>query len=165
LKNIVHLLVVAAALIGGNAFASTLTLTLVNSTIATTAGNTVTFQATAVNPSGSTTFLNADSITIVPPGLATDDSAFLNLWPLSLGAGESFGPSDLFSVTIPNPTVAGVYNGVFEILGGDAPTDSNIIGSANFSVNVGVPESPSATLAMLGIGLLVAVRLRQAHYV
>jgi hypothetical protein len=165
LKKLVNLLAVAGVLVCGNAFANSLTLTLVSSTITTTPGSTVTFQATGTNTTGSTLFLNGDLPGSLDPPLTFDDSPFILLWPLSLDAGMSFGPADLFNITVPISAAAGTYNGSIEITGGPGTTDEDVIGSATFSVNVPVPEPATATFAVLGIGLLLAVRARQTSRV
>jgi hypothetical protein len=141
------------ALAGGASGSSILTLTFQSSTLAGDPGATLSFIATAVNTAAVTENLNSDSFNVAPP-LTLNDSSFLNNWPLALTAGESFGPSILFTVTVPFGTDPGAYDGTFNILGGPGVGDQNLLGSASFTVDV-VPEP--GTFALIGFGLTVAV--------
>ena len=134
------------------------TLTFQNSTLATAPGGTVTFVATYTNTSGATENLNSASLSLATP-LTFDDSDFFNTWPLSLDTGLSFGPSDLFTATVPLGTAGGPYVGTFNLLGGPGANDLNVLGSAQFTVNV-VPEPGTWALAALGLGVAM-LRLRK----
>jgi hypothetical protein len=120
-------------------------------------GTTITFVATMTNTTASTQNLNGDSFTVQSPFAFPanfNDSAFLNLWPLSLSAGGSYGPAGLFDVTIPLNTPAGSYTQAFNLLGGTGPSDQNLIGTATFQINV-VPEPGTGVMTALAGGLLV----------
>lgn len=158
-----------AAMVGGLAFADQINLNFVTSSITTTGGTTVIFQATAMNPEGVTENLNSAQITSLGAPLTSDlNDYFFATWPFSLDASDSFGPAGIFSVTVPGGTALGDYQGTLNILGGPGINDTNVLASATFDVNVVAPEPGSATLAMLGIGLVFAVgaarksRLRNA---
>jgi hypothetical protein len=158
LKPIANLLLLAA-LAGCACGSPILTLTLVQSTISAAAGGSATFMATGLNTAAVTENLNGDSFTPAPP-LTFDASDFLNNWPFTLDPGQSFGPADLFVVNVPIGTAQGVYSGAFDILGGPGISDTNLLGTVNFSVNV-IPEP--GTCALLGIGIaLAALRRRRA---
>jgi hypothetical protein len=154
LKPIAYFLFLTA-LAGSAGATSILTLTLAESTLDGNPGDTLTFIATGLNTAAVTENLNSDSFSVDPP-LTLDDSDFLNNWPLSLTAGESFGPSALFSVTIPLGTAQGLYNGTFNILGGPGPNDLNILGSASFTADVAAVPEPG-TFALMAIGFAAAV--------
>jgi hypothetical protein len=143
------------------AFADTITLTLSNPDQSTTPGTTTFFDATVTAPitNTGTEFLNGASFSVQSPGIL-DDTGFLNNFPLSLTAGQSF-TGLLFTVAFPLNTHTNIYTGSFDILGG--PTASSLVGlsSSGFQVNV-TPEPPSALLLGTGLaGLLAVAGLRR----
>ena len=156
MKPIAYLLFLAA-LAGAACASPILTLTLSQSTLTANAGDTVTFMATALNTAAVTENLNGDSFSITaPPTL--DDSDYFNEWPFALSAGQSFGPTDLFAVTVPLGTGAGSYAGTFNITGGPSVSDQNVLGSTAFTVVV-TPEP--GTVALVSIGFALAVLRRR----
>jgi hypothetical protein len=128
---------------------------LSQSTLSGAAGTTLTFDATLTNTSTSTIFLNGDSATTETTGLVFSDDPFFNNAPLSLAAGASSGPFDIFTVTIAPGTALGVYSlNEFAILGGLTNADFNPVGSTNFTVDVVSPVPEPGTLVLVGSGLL-----------
>ncbi len=139
-----------------------ITITFNNSPQSGPIGSTLTFIATMMNTSMQTQNLNGDGFTLPAPFTLANvnDSAFFTNWPHSLTANQSFGPQPLFNITIPNGTAPGPYTGTFNLLGGPGPNDQNLIGTANFQVQVTgvVPEPHSGVLTLLGLGGLVVTR-------
>jgi hypothetical protein len=121
-------------------------------------GQTLTFTASVTNTDPSdTVYLNGDSLTLTGPGsLTTNDTDFYLYSPFFLAPWSSSGDFDLFTVYIPNGTPDGLYTGNFEILGGSPSDFSDVVGTANFNVEV-TPEPSS--LLLLGTGLLVLTTL------
>ena len=114
-------------------------------------GTTVTFDATIINNSADTIYLNGDSFNVDSP-LTLNDADFWDNAPILLAPDSSSGDIALFTVTIPDGTALGLYTGSFEILGGDTPDGEDVVGAADFDVEVS-PEPSS--LLLLGTGLLV----------
>ena len=154
--------------VGTAARADSIGITLSQSTLSATAGSTLTFAATLTNISTSTVFLNGDSSTTVNPGLVVSDNPFLNNAPLSLAAGASSGPFDIFTVTIAAGTAPGIYSlNSFTILGGPDGITLNPVGSTNFTVDVLSPVPEPGTLVLVGSGLVVLAlkhRFKQAFH-
>ena len=154
----IHQVVLGLFITAAGALATpVVTVAFNNSPVSGAAGSTVTLIATMNNTAAVTEFLVGDSFSLVgtPFTLANiNDSAFFGSWPLSLGAGANFGPAALFNLTIPVATASGKYTGTFNLLGGTGSRDQNLIGSASFDVNVGVPEPATGAAALLGLGAL-----------
>ena len=159
MNRTIYSLLLAAALTGA-ATAGTLTITLTNDDLSTTAGGTVTFQATAVNgdPINAINF-NGDLIGALDPALTLDDTAFLNNW-FSVDPSSTFGPADLFNVTVAPGTLPGPYLGSLDITGGPGATDQNLLATVDFTVTVtpasSTPEPGTFVMlagALVGLGL------------
>jgi len=119
-------------------------------------GETLTFDVNVTNNVPVEWDFNSDSLNISSAGggLVVNDEFNANA-PFTLGAGDS-AAFEAFTIFIPNGTASGLYEGSYEILGGLTSsdpnfTDSALLGSADFDVNV-TPE-PSSFLLM-GSGLL-----------
>ena len=133
-------------------------------------GSTFTFTGTLANNSGSTVFLNGDSLSLNGPGLTSDDSPFLSNAPLSLANGDSYS-GDFFSVSVDPATPAGTYFGTFAVTGGADGSAQDTVASQDFSVQVTsgsapVPEASSVAslglLLALGLGGVAVARRRKA---
>jgi len=155
---VLFLMIVAFLLAGTTAKADSLTLTLAAPFQSGVAGELLTFDATVINNSGATVFLNGDDFTVNSP-LVLDDSPFLNNWPLSLGNGGSYA-GELFTILIPPGTPVGPYEGTFEITGGADGNAGNVVASADFNVNL-APEPSSLLLLATGLTGLGGVLRRR----
>jgi hypothetical protein len=162
MKRTIYSLLIAAALTGA-ATAGQITLTLQNNDLSTTAGDNVTFQATAINDNSFLVNLNADSFSVAAP-LTVDDTAFQNDW-FDLTANQTVGPEALFAVDVPLGTTPADYLGSFSILGGPGENDQNLLATVDFTVTVtpasSTPEPGTfVTLggALVGLGLWVRRR-------
>jgi hypothetical protein len=135
----------AALCLASGARAQYLDVTLSESTAVVTQGTTtVDFFATISNTTGSTVFLNGDQFSISAPLLGLDDSPFNNNAPLSLNAGQSTGPFELFDVSLSASTALGTYGGnVFSILGGANGGSVTDLADTTFSVTVQAPSGTS----------------------
>ena len=101
-----------------------------------------------INDTKAVVYLNGDDWSVDSP-LILDDTPYLNNFPLSLGAEDSF-PGELFTVDIPSLTPPGLYEGTFDITGGSDDSAGDVVASANFDVNV-TPEPSSFLLLATGL--------------
>ncbi len=168
------LLIGMTACLASGVHAQSLDVTLSESTATVTQGTAVVdFYATIVNAGASTIYLNGDSPTTGSSLLSVDDSPFDNNAPLSLAAGASTGPIELFAVDILSPTIpTGTYSGNdFSILGGYTGSAVSDLADALFSVTVtsatsttSAPEiDPASSLGALTLllGSLLVLRGRR----
>lgn len=166
LLYLMPLVAIALMCLGQTAKADTITLTL------TSPGQSVYFSPTtnqilqffgtvyAPGTNADTLYLG-DSPSVDTP-LTLDDMPFWNLFtnfPPSLSPGDSV-TGELFDVTVPAGTAAGLYTGMFIVQGYDSNGDllaSSDTPDSTFNVDVlaqptSVPEPP--TLLLLGLGLI-----------
>jgi len=134
--------------------AAPVTITFDSSLLNGSAGQTLTFSGTVVNTAASPVFLNGNSVNVTAPLTANDTNFFAN-FPLLLGGAQSLSAA-ILDIVIPNGTSFGVYTGHFDILGGSTGAALDLIGSANFAVNV-APEPGAGSY--LAAGLLVLLLL------
>jgi len=150
------LAIASLMLVGTAAKADSLSISL-DSPIQTGSAGVFAFDATVTNNTGSTVYLNGDSIYVDSP-LILDDSPYNN-WPFSLGAGDSYSGL-LFNVDVPIGTAPGLYTGYFHITGGADGNAGDVVGEADFDVQV-TPEPSSVVLLLTGMaGLAGTLRRR-----
>lgn len=166
LKNLLALVVASYLWTSTLAQAAPLTITLDTpfQTVSSAGGDLLTFYATVTNiDPGSTVYLNGDSANLYGPGLALDDTGFWTNAPLALAPGASSGRFELFAVSVPADTAAGLYAGSFSIMGGGA-ADYGTVGTANFNISVTpVPEPSSVLLWSVGLLFVLCVHGRRAR--
>jgi len=141
-----------------------LTLTDPNQTVVQ-GTTTVEFDASVVNPSTDTIYLNGDNSTTSSMLVSVDDSPYL-AWPLSLAPSDSFGPAALFLVDLPADLAPDVYTGTFTITGGADGGTFDDLADANFTVDVTGPSTVApepGTLLLLCSGLLAVFALRRSR--
>lgn len=153
------------------AHADSLTVTLTAPSQTVSQGTTVVgFDATLLNPTGDTVYLNADSGSTSSLSVIIDDSPFTSsttVWPLFLApsgqTGDSFGPALLFNLDLPAGLTPGVYMGEFSIEGGPDNgtfTDFSDLADANFTLEVVTATTPEpSTLVLYGLGFLLIAAL------
>jgi hypothetical protein len=132
-------------------------------------GDTLQFFATLTNPSADTIFLNSYKLNLggLPQSSIINDLAFFfaNV-PISLGPHGTSGDIELFDIQIPNAFPSSSNDGHYTLLGG-GPQDQNIVGTADFTVNVPgistVPEPSFRMFLILGLALLTSVRWMAAQ--
>jgi len=128
-------------------------------------GDTLEFDATVTNLTAATVWLNSDSYNVDAP-LTLDDTAYFNNFPLSLApAGQ---PGDvatgwLFTVDVWSGTPVGLYGGNFGIVGGDIDDFSDVIGSADFTVQI-TPEPPAWQLTGMALLALCVITVRRRAF-
>jgi len=149
-------------LAGAAARADTFSFTLDAPNQDAVAGQIIEFYATVGNADpNATVYLNADSPSADSP-LTLDDSPFLNTPAVYSLSPESTYDGELFDVTVPLGTPYGLYGGDFAILGGSDDQAGDLLGSADFNVDVTsspVPEPSSLGLLVTGLaGLGGALR-------
>ncbi len=166
MKTIFLTVVCGLAICSSSARASTLSVVFDQSTLNATPGGMVSFGGNLMNETGATLFLNGDDVNIAvfDPSAIDDSPFFINTPTGFLDANVSTGDIGLFNISIPNGFSDGVYNGTYEILGGESSSDNTVIGTAGFTVTVGaqssVPEPSSSILLLAGSLLILASRRR-----
>ena len=152
--------------------ADTVNIDLTSALLSGPPGTVLTFNGTLSNTSASTVFLNSAGINLSGAFTPADEDPtpfFVNA-PISLDAGDSTSAIDLFTIDIPDPFTPGLYSGTFTILGGADGNAQDILGSADFTVQVtsAAPE-PSMYGLLLASCLALAVvqlaRKRSSHNV
>lgn len=143
------------------AHADSVTFTLLNPVQSTTtAGSTLSFNATVFAPTTNTgrEYLNGDSFNVTSP-LVLDDTPFFTAYPAYLDAGQSF-TGLLFTIRVPSGTQAKSYSSNFYLLGGATANTYSTLGIQAFTVNVTAPAAVTpepSSLLLLGTGMMSAV--------
>ena len=145
--------------------ADTIAVDLMPPFLAGSPGSFITFSGTLSNTTGSTVFFNSAGINLSGGFTPADEDTvpfFMNA-PLFLAANDLTQTIDLFTIHIPNPSAAGPYDGSFTVLGGIDENALDIVGSANFTLQVNTVPEPN-TAILLGVALiLLAYRGKRRH--
>ena len=152
------------------ASADSITLNLTSPTQTGSAGNQVSFAGTvsAISDGQGEVFLNSADVNFTDPSqsLFGDPTPFLINFPLTMTGGDSL-TDELFTVLLPNGLLPGTYTGTFDIVGGSTFDASDIIASANFSIDVPgaspVPEPETYVLMATGLGALLIAGFMRRH--
>ena len=161
-----------ALLSAGAASADTITITLDSPTLSGSAGDTLQFFGTLTNTTADTVFLNDVNFNLASIPLSSiDSSPFFTNAPLSLDAAGSLdggftsGDIELFDITIPDPDpfTPGNYSGTFQVLGGADGGSQDIVGTADFTVQVLGPVSGGPEPGSLGLMLAAFVGICVVH--
>jgi hypothetical protein len=140
--------------------ADTITLDLMPPLLSGSQGSIISFSGVLSNTSAASVFLNSAGINLSGGFAATDldTGPFFANAPLFLIAGDLTPTIDFFSISIPSTFAGGTYQGTFTVLGGADESALDVVGSADFTLEVSaVPEPNSAVLLSLGV-LIVIVR-------
>jgi len=160
--TLVMVLAVATLSVPAVAGSYSVTLTLASPVQFGHSGEMVSFFATVMAPGGNSgpVYLNGDSFNVASP-LSLDDTPFLLNYPLSMNPGDNFSGL-LFTLTIPNGTASGAYDGYFQIVGGSDPNGqgplSNVV---DFRLDVAEPSALLLLLSSGSIALFGVVRRRR----
>jgi len=135
-------------------------LTITNSPQSGIPGSTLTYQGSITSLVGFDVPLDSLTFNISAPFSITDfdSTPFLTLWPLTLTAGSSFGPQDLFTVTIGPAVAPGVYTANVAILGA-----STLLADAAFQIDV-TADSPipePGTLGLVALAIVAGIILKE----
>ncbi len=150
-------LILLIGLVCPPANADLLTIALDSPALTGSPSDVLQFFGTLTNTTSANLYLNADNFNLAGFGpSAVDDSPFFTNAPLFLGPDASTGDIGLFNITIPDPFVTGNYGGTFQVLGGADGNAQDVIGSADFTVQVQQPAAvPEPSLAVLLSGALL----------
>jgi hypothetical protein len=182
------LLGLALTVFSAAAQADTLALTFTNAVQSVRYGDSVTFvgNLSITGVGASDTFLNGDEFPALagltyildynpsdPTQVVVDDTDFFLILPFCMNpTGSPVSPDcggsapssmtgvDLFTVSAGTSAAPGAYIGTFTILGGGI-NDTDVLASADFEVDVFVPEPASSWLLAAGLFVPVWRRIRK----
>ena len=170
MKHIGLSILATVLLAAATARAGVVTIVLDSPLLSGNSGDVLAFSGTLTNTTSDVVWLISDNfspLSGLTPAAIDDNPFFINA-PLYLDAYQNTGDIGLCNVTIPSALTPGNYVGTFTLLGGAGQDSQDILGSADFTVQVleaqptsGVPEP--ATLPLLAVGvctLLVRRRVR-----
>jgi hypothetical protein len=158
--SLLTLLLTAIATLTTAAHADTIDFAITNSPQTGAPGATLTFDAMMAAPPkiGAPIFLNGLGFTT--PGFDSspiDPTDFFVNFPLFLNGGDSVTDA-LFTVTLANNILPGVYIGSVSVLGGVDENDLTTLASSTFEIDVPgtstVPEPGTWVLLVTGTGVL-----------
>lgn len=135
-------------------------LTITNSPQTGIPGSTLTYQGSIASLVSFDVPLDSLNFNVSAPFSITDfdSTPFLTLWPLTLTAGSSFGPQDLFTVTIGPGVAPGLYTANVAIIG-----ESTLLGDADFQIEVtatsAIPEP--GTLGLVALAMVAGITSRE----
>lgn len=157
-SSLLALLLTAIATLTTAAHADTIDFAITNSPQTGAPGATLTFDAMMAAPPkiGSPIYLNALGFTT--PGFDSspiDPTGFFVNFPLFLNGGDSVTDA-LFTVTLANNILPGVYIGSVSVLGGVDSEASDLLATSTFEIDVpgtpAVPEPGTLVLLVTGLG-------------
>lgn len=162
-KAIIMLATAVALLLPGTLLADSITFTLTSPVQTGTPGATLVFTGTLTNPNAIAEFLNGDSASALPTSLQVDDTPFFLNAPVSLDAGASTGPIELFDVMIDPAATPGTYDlNFFNIVGGPLSDSPDLLATREFTVTVAAssPVPEPGTWLLLGSAMIGWLRTR-----
>lgn len=151
------LLFIAVTLSGQYAEAGTIDVSLLAQTLSGAPLDTLTFTGTVANAGPEDLFVNGATLSLMGFG-PSDSDVFPFILNASgpISAGQSVGPVDFFTVTIPDSFSDGQYTGVLTVQGGMADSDDAVLATTSFQVNVqSTPEPASLLLTAVGLAMFV----------
>jgi hypothetical protein len=131
-------------------------------------GQTITFSGTLENLDDVfPVFLNGCTVNVTGSSVVGNcDDYFLFNAPFSLNPSE-FVPSFAmftFTATAPYLDAFGPQSGSFDVLGGPGASDMEILGTANFSVNVTAEAVPEPATGLLGAAVCLVLMAARRRY-
>jgi hypothetical protein len=161
--NCLYRLLVAAALLAMPlSLRAGLLVTLDVSSMTASPGDTVTFSGSLVNEENTELNLNSCAINLTGISITGDCTLFLTNAPFTISALDTISSFQMFTITanLPYLDLPGIQNGSFDVLGGLTGSDLNVLGTANFTVDVQTPEP--ATFWLFAIPALALFFVKRA---
>ena len=153
----------AGVAFGHPAFADPVTLTLTNPNQTGAVGTVLNFTGSLSNVAAPTATIVGDNFNGLPVTLTFDDTPFItNFLGQEIAGGSTLGPLSMFTVTIEDGAVPGVYDGVFSAFFDSNGGTGQETNPQAFSITV-VPEPATLWLSGLGLVSLLAVRSRRCR--
>jgi hypothetical protein len=131
-------------------------------------GGTLFFTGILSNDGPSTVYLNSAQLNLAGNDFSAEFSdQFIQNVPVSLDPGQSSSSIELFDILVNDPftDAAGAYNGKYQLLGGIDFDAQDVLGSADFLVNVNAtsaaPEPSLLGVIVGGLAGLITLRRRK----